>query len=450
MSKKNSILNVGIIFTCFFYTGSAYMSQMYLLTEYFSDRDNDLITSGAYYALQAAGMLIFMTGLKKYGSIFSKRKTFIIMLFTGMLLMPFMFIANTGIILVLSGCAFNLFVGIYFGYYIAMLSYTQSTTSSGLAYGIAYGLASVGTYLLSLMGEGSFFTSKWVCLVYVTFAVITMVLVYFSEDIPIPENNSTLPENVTKDIKWSILIVFLMSVISTLGSGLYLALPGTQNVNFTLARAFYALGLIIAGIIIDKSRELGGIITLASLTYPLIATSVLQNSGNKTIAVCLSYLFLGFIAVYRIVKFTDHGNHNHSLLAITGIGLMVSRIADVTVTIFLTFVSVSDITKLFTTAVLFAILMVIFILYLTKNKTVPQISPVTENAEARLANFSETHGLTAREQELLKYICEGLSDSEIAERCFISKSTVRFHVSNLLKKTNCSSRLEVSRKFSRS
>ena len=47
----------------------------------------------------------------------------------------------------------------------------------------------------------------------------------------------------------------------------------------------------------------------------------------------------------------------------------------------------------------------------------------------------------SREMEILKCLKEGMSDSEIAEKFYISKNTVRFHVSNLLKKTNSSSRV---------
>lgn len=43
--------------------------------------------------------------------------------------------------------------------------------------------------------------------------------------------------------------------------------------------------------------------------------------------------------------------------------------------------------------------------------------------------------LSEREIEVLRYICEGLSNQEIAERLFLSKRTVDKHRSNLLEKT---------------
>jgi DNA-binding NarL/FixJ family response regulator len=45
--------------------------------------------------------------------------------------------------------------------------------------------------------------------------------------------------------------------------------------------------------------------------------------------------------------------------------------------------------------------------------------------------------LSKREQEVLKEICNGLTNDEIAEKLFISTQTVKGHRSNLLSKTGC-------------
>ncbi|HEY3370760.1 MAG TPA: response regulator transcription factor [Prolixibacteraceae bacterium] len=50
---------------------------------------------------------------------------------------------------------------------------------------------------------------------------------------------------------------------------------------------------------------------------------------------------------------------------------------------------------------------------------------------------SENLGLTAREKEVLQQICLGLNNEEIANKLFISNTTVKSHRSNLLEKTRC-------------
>lgn len=50
--------------------------------------------------------------------------------------------------------------------------------------------------------------------------------------------------------------------------------------------------------------------------------------------------------------------------------------------------------------------------------------------------------LTSREWEVLNLMCEGLSTGEIADRLFVSPTTVRSHVSTILKKLHVSNREE--------
>ena len=96
--------------------------------------------------------------------------------------------------------------------------------------------------------------------------------------------------------------------------------------------------------------------------------------------------------------------------------------------------------------------------YLLKNVSVDELANAVRKAfagkptlapEATQALISAAtrppapgHDLTEREREVLTLMVEGLSNREIADRLFISSSTVKNHVSNILDKLGTTSRTQ--------
>jgi NarL family two-component system response regulator LiaR len=73
----------------------------------------------------------------------------------------------------------------------------------------------------------------------------------------------------------------------------------------------------------------------------------------------------------------------------------------------------------------------------------PSLSP--EAAQVLMQNVRQpgpSYDLTEREQEILTLMVTGLPNNEIAERLIVSRSTVKFHVSNILSKLGVTTRTE--------
>ena len=71
---------------------------------------------------------------------------------------------------------------------------------------------------------------------------------------------------------------------------------------------------------------------------------------------------------------------------------------------------------------------------------------IRRNQEAPQQTVAQDHNLTAREQEILECLVEGLTYQQIADRLFISYGTVRKHVENIYRKLEVHSKVEAIRK----
>ena len=86
--------------------------------------------------------------------------------------------------------------------------------------------------------------------------------------------------------------------------------------------------------------------------------------------------------------------------------------------------------------------------YLSKSQSMPEIISAVSFAVANPGSFTSTltsdqpldFDLTAREIEVLYLLAEGASNLEISTKLFISISTVKTHISALMRKLQCTNR----------
>lgn len=71
------------------------------------------------------------------------------------------------------------------------------------------------------------------------------------------------------------------------------------------------------------------------------------------------------------------------------------------------------------------------------------VIPRIKNQSDIFGEFLAYYDISQREREVLRQVLDGLSNSEIAAKLYISESTVKFHVHNILKKTKSANRTEL-------
>ena len=79
-----------------------------------------------------------------------------------------------------------------------------------------------------------------------------------------------------------------------------------------------------------------------------------------------------------------------------------------------------------------------------------QISILTDNEnkkwDEKISDKIERYGLSTREKEVLNYITQGLKNQEIADKMFVSLSTIKTHTQNVFEKLDVRNRIEAARK----
>jgi len=94
-----------------------------------------------------------------------------------------------------------------------------------------------------------------------------------------------------------------------------------------------------------------------------------------------------------------------------------------------------------TVAVMFTALGVWAGLRLTRPKVVREVIDTGQPFKIDEVNL-QLLGISKREYEVLELISQGMSNQEIAERLFVSMSTVKTHVSNIFSKLDASRRTQ--------
>lgn len=471
------VFAASLVFVCFTLSSSGYLAWLHHLIALQPQANVDLLTMGAGYFCQAAGIGVAAASMRRWPELMG-RVPFVVCLALNFACTAPAALGHSFATTMAAGILMNLLCGIISAFYLLRLSSFVRPERRGIVFGGGYACSIVASWLVSLgLGSANASAQLVACAV---FSVIAVILVAASpleaardggfsfprrpaiETTPSPDGESgggfTLesadekaqsarhPMNIPRTPRaWLGLValagatVVLMSMVKNMGFNFPAAdIGATISVEFS--RLFYAAGLVIAGIVADRSRKHVAVLCMATLILPFALMALSNEPIPSALLWAVDYFFYGFFSVFRVVLFADFAAESEQA-HLSGFGLMFGRIGDALGTIVClslidTSIALVGVAAVMFVACVFAFWKLYQQLYMT------HIEPQRTEREI-FEQFAAHRDLSPREREVLRFVLDGHTNAEIAAELFVSESTVKFHMRNLLKKSGCKNRTEL-------
>lgn len=472
-----------LIFLSFSLTSAAFLMWVYHLMEIIENPARvDLYTMVGGYLCQAVGIGLFMY-FDRYSHRSSGKFSWYCKagrtVFSAVALVFFLcsipaVLSRFAVGSLIFGYVMNIAIGVIAGFYLYDLSARVTPSMRGFVFGGSYGFSAIAVWLLSLLGSRNILQSPY-CLLLLM--VMTAALVFaFPADrqaarTALPAGHaprgSGITEKSDKPDRSLLLLAVITVCLFSMEKNLGFSFPTSDlidGVNLELSRTVYAMGLITAGLISDRSRKYGAVCAFAALITPFILLSLYGQPISSTIFWGLDYFFYGFFSVFRVLLLSDlasagsltaqspdTGSYGVSeVLRLAPLGLLAGRIGDAIGTLYSIGIGGRMPLLVIITSVFFAFSVFTFF-KLYPRLYVPVIireqKKRQRTAEEQFEDFSRQYQLTVRERSVLRLALQEKTNSEIAQDLFISESTVKFHIHNLLQKTGCANRIDLYARY---
>jgi len=434
------------IAACFSLTSAGYLSWLYHMAGFLSPVRTDVFSMVVGYLFQAAGTGLGMFLLRRKPAA-EHRNLYLLSLIGFFLAAVLSSLVRPLWLILLFGFLMNLGCGIIAAFYLAVPVQLLDRNRAKV-FGIGYGISTLLIGLLSLVAGGKLLATRSAAIVCFLLALASAFLGMrvFEQTEPAEELSETDRGQKRMGPESLYLVgftVLLFSLVKNLGFS-FPTEDILNGVSIEFSRLFYATGLIAAGILSDHNRRYGAICTFAALAIPFVMLAVQNEPLPRFLCWGLDYLFFGFFSVFRVVLFMDIAREERNR-TMAPLGLALGRIGDAAGTAFCIGLAQYRLVLIGLTLVLF-ILATFFFFRLFHVIYEPEKEKERSEREI-FEDFAMQHDLSAREKEVLRLLLGERSNAEIAGTLFVSESTIKYHVHNLLQKTGTKSRQDLIKKY---
>lgn len=461
--KKNILYNASIIiaFTLIYALGTGvYFSCMYRSTLYIPDVDS--YCEGYFYLLNIIGLLGVAFFMRKKVTRRRMLIAYSVSLLGTSALAFLLFLPLSGSIYTAILFIVFVMIGATQGCYVFLMTEFIAKENRCLGLGIGASLSVLINYLFALIDNGEFVQSVYALIIYGALAIIacvflTVVFKRFDEGILVQtDSDSSETEPTSNPTQWStkaFLLAGIFIALSWIIQTLAFFFPYNDSLVLGLSpellRVTNVLGLLVGGFINTRDKKFGALSSLIILATPMLYILLRTQAGVTVLIYIFSYFFTGILSVYRFGITADMSDsvdsHGNKMTFLCIGGLMFGRLGEGSGA--LLGISLGDNTLLLVTVTCFVLVVAVAFFILHYIKSFIPVPALVQTHEDRMNTFKAKNGLSSREMNVLELILDGKSNTEIASCLFISENTVKFHVGNILKKTGCKSRKELSSVF---
>ena len=457
-SFKSIATTLLLVFSCFTLTSSGYLSWLYHLMTFVPPATVDALSMGVGYLFQAVGIGI-AAFLLRYRPDAMSRAAFVVAIALNFACAAPASLSDSLAGTLVFGYVMNLLCGVISAFYLLRIVRCIGEERRGIVFGGGYACSIIVTYLLSLVPVPAVSGMPGELVSCAVLSLIAVGIVVATREEPLPAADA-LPqgEASTREggpspavapssgasgasglIALAAITVLLMSMVKNVGFSFPTA-DLTTTGSLELSRLFYAAGLIIAGIVVDRSRKYGSILCMSALVTPFALMALSGEPISGMVLWAVDYLFYGFFSVFRIVLFADiAARANRAYLS--GLGLLLGRVGDALGT-FVCLSLAGSTVMLVVVAVLLFVACVFTFYLLFQQLFMP--APAAQRSEREIFDaFAVRYALSPREREVARFALDGKTNAEIAATLFVTESTVKYHMRNALKKTGCKNRAEL-------
>ncbi|MDD2373542.1 MAG: LuxR family transcriptional regulator [Syntrophomonadaceae bacterium] len=272
-------------------------------------------------------------------------------------------------------------------------------------------------------------------------------------------DKNTEPENLHMLLILLAAAVVIIAYLSALYEGVISIVYTAEEQSILNTRLLYCVSVVAAGLVADlKGRRYLALISVGVMTILILDVFLLNYPAVKILNWIILFLGAGFLAMFVTLTFIDVAHLTPRPALWTGAGRIIKHLASAVGSVLGVYLWSNPNTGLLVIITQYLILLIALIFLLFKlyqmlmlekaeadipALAAPDVSPIAESEllhsgdELLPYNLKiEKYRFTEREKQVLASIIASSSIKEIAAGLYISERTVKFHIKNILTKTD--------------